>query len=131
MKGLILCLAASLTISAVAAEKSGLDDLQGKWSVTKTNREGDRYTQHLVIKDKRLTFEIRESSGEVRLHARGKIETEKVGPLNMLVISDIEAGRSATDLEAVEDERTSVFALREGKLVLVSNMDKERDNQPP
>lgn len=131
MKGLTLCLAVLLSVSALAAEKSGLDDLQGKWSVTKTNREGDRYTQHLDIKDSRLTFEIRDSSGEVRLHAKGSIKAEKAGRLNILVISDIEAGRSTSDLEAVDGGRTSVFAVRDGKLVLVSNMDRERENQPP
>lgn len=131
MKGSILCLVVSLSVSAVAAEKSGLDDLQGKWSVTKTNGEGDRYTQHLDIKDSRLAFELRDGSGEVRFYAKGKIKAEKAGPLNVLIVSDIEAGRSSSELEAVNGDRTSVFAMREGKLVLVSNMDKERDNQPP
>jgi len=114
-----------------AESSSGLDALQGKWSATKTNREGERYSQTLEIKKDKLTFQMLEPDNQVRFVAKGTVKTEKAGPLNVLTISGIEAGRSAEELSSVDDRRTSVYTLRGGRLILASNFDTERENERP
>ncbi len=71
------------------------------------------------------------SDDEVRLFAKGTVKAEKLGPFNVLKISDLEAGGSADDTKAVDDDRTSVYVLGDGTLTLASNLDKDRENQEP
>jgi uncharacterized protein (TIGR03067 family) len=113
------------------AADSALDELQGKWSVQKTNEEGRVYSQHLEFTQDKLTFELRREDGEVRFVAKAKVKTDKAGPLKTFTLSDIEAGRSSTELEPVDDQRSSVYTLRDGNLVIASNFDRERDNERP
>ena len=124
-------LAASVVPLLAAENSPGLDGLQGKWSATKTNREGERYFQTLEIKRDKLTFQMLEPDKTVRFMAKGTIKTEKAGPLNILSISGIEAGRSADELSPVDDRRTSVYTVRGTKLILASNFDTERENERP
>jgi hypothetical protein len=49
----------------------------------------------------------------------------------VLIAKDLRAGRTEDDLEPVDDQRVSVYAVRDGKLYLASGFDKERDNERP
>ena len=117
--------------SLLSAADSALDELQGKWSVKKTNDEDRVYSQSLEFAGDKLTFELRDEEGEVRFVAKARVKTEKAGPLKIFTLSDIEGGRSASELESVGDERASVYTLRDGKLVVASNFDRERDRERP
>ena len=121
-----------LTLSALAAgEAPSLEPLQGKWSVTKTNREGRAYSQTIEIKKNQMTLQIFDAEEQLRLHAQGTIKTEKNGPFEVLVVSDIRAGRSVSELESVDDPRSMIYALRGERLFLASNFDRERNNERP
>ena len=121
-----------LALGSHAAElSSGLKALQGKWSGARTNREGDRYAFTLEIKDDKLTFEAKDPGGDIRLVAKGTAKAEKSGPLNVLTLSNIRAGGSADDLQDVGDTRTSIYTIRDGKLLIASNFDRERENERP
>lgn len=125
-----LCL--SLTVaSATPADSPGLDALQGAWSAKRTNQEGQVVSQVLEIKKDRLIFTLVGADGEVRFFAKGAVAVEKLGPFQILKITGIQAGRSEDSLEAVDDDRTSVFVLDGDTLTLASNFDKTRANQPP
>lgn len=108
-----------------------LEPLQGKWSVTKTNQNGNRYSQLIEIKKDQLTFRIVGEDERVRLFAKGTVKAEKAGPFDALILSNIQGGRSEEELEPVDDDRASVYALRDGKLILAVNFDRERDNEKP
>ncbi|MBI4327525.1 MAG: hypothetical protein HY674_20010 [Chloroflexi bacterium] len=109
----------------------GLEPLQGKWSVTKTNQDGNRYSQLIEIKKDQLTFRIIDQDERVRLFAKGTVKVEKAGPFEALILSNIQGGRSEEELEPVDDDRASVYALRDGKLILAVNFDRDRDNERP
>jgi hypothetical protein len=126
-----LALVALLAPTAILAAGSGLDDLQGKWSGKRTNNEGRVFSQQMEFAQDKLTFELRNEDGELRFVAKAKVKTAKAGPLNTFTLFDIEGGRSNDNLERVDDERTSVFTVREGKLIVASNFDRERDNERP
>ena len=129
---LILCLCFTPLLGSFAAEStSALESVQGKWSVTKTNRENQRYSQTLEFKQGQFTFQRLDNDGQVRLMAKGKVQAEKAGPFEILKLSDIQGGRSAEELAPVDDTRAYVYAVREGKLILASNFDKERGNEAP
>ena len=112
---------------AIAADSA----LNGKWSMKRTNSEGRVSSQQLNISGDKMTFELRNADGELRLFAKANFKTEKAGPFKYFVLSDIEGGRSDNDLQSVDDTRTSVYTLREGKLIVASNFDRERDNERP
>jgi hypothetical protein len=125
-------LSLTLTLPAIAAEPApSLEPLQGKWQTTKTNNEGQRYSQVLSIQKDKLTFEIQDEDGQARFVAKATIKTERLGPFEVFTSSGIQAGRSVDALEAVDDSRASIYTLRDGKLIIASNFDKERENQRP
>jgi hypothetical protein len=125
-----LCL--SLVVaSATAADSPGLDALQGAWSAKRTNQEGQVVSQVLEIKKDRLTFTILGADSEIRFFAKGAVAVQKLGPFQTLKITGIQAGRSEDSVEAVDDDRTSVFVLDGDTLTLASNFDKAREGQPP
>jgi hypothetical protein len=122
----------ALALGTSAAESSSsLDAVQGKWSSTKTNRDGQRYAQILEIKKDRLTFQVLDDNKEVRFVAKGSVKSEAAGPFKLLVVSNIEAGRSADDLRSVDESRSHVYTFRDGQLVLASNFDHEREKERP
>jgi len=129
---LIASFLATANLPSIAAENSsGLEPLQGTWSVTKTNAEGHRYSQFMEITKDRLIFRLNGEDDQLRFYAKGTLKADKSGAFDILTISDMKGGRSAEDLESVDGNRALVFALREGKLILASNLDKERENEKP
>ena len=124
-----LCWAAALPLAA--ADNPSLDSLQGKWVAKKTSAEGQAYAQTLEIKKNKLTFQIANGDGEVRIFAKGIVKVEKVGPFNVMAVSDIQAGKSAEDTNAIDDDRSSPFVIEDETLTLASNLDKAREKQKP
>ena len=124
-----LCWAAFLP-SAVADSPS-LDSLQGKWVTKKTSPKGQAYTQTIEIRKNKLTFQIANSDGELRIFAKGMIKVDKLGALNVMTVSDIQAGKSADDTNAVDDDRSNPYLLDDETLTVATNLDKSRDNQKP
>lgn len=121
-----------VAMTASAAEISpGLKTLQGKWTAERTNSEGRRTTVVVDIKEDKLTFRSTDANGQVRLVAKGTVKSEKVGAFRALTLTDLKAGDSEEDLEPVDDERSSVYILRDGKLFLATGFDKARDNERP
>lgn len=125
----VLCLA--VAGSALAVDSPDLAALQGTWTTKKTNPEGVAYTQSIEFQKNKMTFKITAGDGAVRLMAKGDVKAEKLGPFNILKISDIEAGASASELQAINDDRISVYMLDDDKLVMASNFDKARNQQKP
>ncbi|MBI5388176.1 MAG: hypothetical protein HZA90_26220 [Verrucomicrobia bacterium] len=137
-----LCFTGLIILSARAADPApSLEPLQGKWSVTKTNREGRPYSQVIEIKKDQLTFQIFNAEERLRFVAKGiatrdqagpfTVKAQKAGPFGVLVVSDLRAGRSPEEMEPVDDCRALIYTLRDDTLFIASNFDKERDNEPP
>lgn len=124
-----LCWAAAFPLAA--ADNPSLDSLQGKWVTKKTSPEGQAYTQTIEIRKNKLTFQMANADGELRLFAKGQVKVEKLGPFNVLAVSDIQAGKSAEETNPVDDDRSSPFLIEDETLTLVSNVDKSRDDQKP
>jgi hypothetical protein len=122
---------ASAIASHCAELSSGLKALQGKWAGERKGRDGELYKFTLEFKGDKLTFEAKDPGGETRLMAKGTAKAEKSGAFNVLSLTDIRAGRSADDLQERDDTRASVYTLRDDKLYLASNFDKERENETP
>ena len=122
-----------LTIFMFCSSSAIADDLErlaGKWSLNKTNAEGQAYSQTIEIKKDKFTFKIVGSDDKVRLYAEGEIKLEKLGPFQVIAFTKIKAGQSASELEPVDDDRTSIYQLGDDTWTLGSNFDKERNQKP-
>lgn len=109
-----------------------LDLLAGKWSLQKTNAQGQRYTQQIEIKKDKFTFKISDAGGDTQLYAEGNVKLDKAGPLKVIVFSNIKAGRSASEIDSIDDTYTSIYRLDGDSTWLVaSNFDKDREEQKP
>ena len=125
-----LALAAALPSHTVLA----MDDaeaLAGKWSVKKVSEQGQAYTQTMTIKKDKFVFEILAAEGQLFLHAEGDLKLEKVGPFNAVHFLNIRGGRSASDLQDVDDEYVSIYRLEGDTWTVAANFDKERGPQRP
>ena len=129
----ILCAVAFATLFVTPAFSEDLEMLAGKWSVQKTNEDGQRYSQTMEIKKDKFVFKISEPAGETRLYAEGDVKVDKVGPFKTVVFSNIKAGQSSTDSSPIDDTYTSIYKLEtDGTWLVVMNFDKQRDeNQKP
>jgi hypothetical protein len=131
MKTLIhsICLASLLTCTAAFADD--LESLAGKWSVKKVSSKGQNFTQTIEVKKDKFVFEIRAEDDSVAVHAEGDFKLEKLGPFNAARFYNIRGGRSASDLEDVDDVYVSVYTLDGDSWIVASNFDKQRDGQNP
>lgn len=108
-----------------------LTDLQGKWTVKKnSDRYGD-VTQTLEVKDSAFTFRIQSKAGDTVLYAKGSVKVEKLGPFKCVKFVDIQGGYSESNLEAINDDRTGIYATGWNTLTLALNFDAYRDGEDP
>ena len=132
MKTQITAVLAVLGLTAVCATPAFGDDLEalaGKWSVQKTNDDGQRYTQQIEIKKDKFTFKITDKDGDTMIYAEGKAKLEKAGPFSTISFTDIQAGQSAGQLDAIDDTFTSIYKLDGDTWMLVMNFDKDHGEQ--
>jgi len=131
LKAVITIAVLALASTSIAAESPALAKLQGTWSGKRTSSEGQETTTTLEIKGEKLMVQLFNADKELRFIAKGDVKAEMQGPFQVMKITNIEAGRSASELERVNDERLNVYALRDDTLTLASNFDKERENEKP
>jgi uncharacterized protein (TIGR03067 family) len=132
MKTQITAIIAVLGLVAVWPTPALGDDLEalaGKWSVQKTNDDGQRYTQQIEIKKDKFTFKITDQDGDTMIYAEGKAKLDKAGPFNTISFTDIQAGQSAGQLDAIDDTFTSIYKLDGDTWMLVMNFDKDHGEQ--
>ncbi len=126
-----LVLSAMLALFAApalsAADSAGLEALQGKWSAK--GAEGDR--RSIEFKGEKITFEIAGADGQTRLAGKGTVKAAARGPFKVIEVSDLQAGRSAEDLQPSDEEVSIIYTFHEGALVLAVNFDKTRERQKP
>ena len=84
-----------LVVSAASAVAGDLQDLAGKWSVKKTNENGQVYTQVVEFKKEKFVFKMVSSEGKTFLHAEGDVKVEKLGPFKSVKFFNIKAGAAA------------------------------------
>lgn len=120
----------SLLLAASSAVAGDLETLAGKWTVKKTNEEGQAITQTVEIKKNKLTFTISRADGKISLYATGDIKLEKLGPFNVMKITNLEAGASASELSSENDDRAVIYQLGDDTWTVAMNFDKERDEKP-
>ena len=125
----ILVLLVTMVLSATAWADD-LASLQGKWTVKKTGDRG-AFTQQIEFKEKKFIFKILSADDAVMFIATGEVELKKQGAFSTARFFGLKAGRSDTELEAVEEERNSIYLLDGGQFYLASNFDKARDREKP
>ena len=135
MRKQILCMMSVFGLAAALATPVLADDLAtlaGKWSAKKTTDDGQKVTQELEIKKNKFTFKVM-ADGETRLYAEGDVKIDKAGPFSTVVFSNIKAGQSSTDSEAIDDTYTAIYKMVDNDTwLVVMNFDKDRDeNQKP
>lgn len=129
-------LLASLFVAALLSGGAALagDDLQaltGKWSIKRTNDEGQVFTQTLEVNKNKFVFEILGTDAALVLHGEGDLKLEKIGPFNSARFLNIRAGRTAADMSDVDDEYVLIYWLDGDTWTTASNFDKQRDRQKP
>ena len=105
--------------------------LSGKWSVKKTNDQGQNFTQTIEVKKDKFVFQIIGADDNVVIYAEGDLKLEKLGPFSSAKFYHIRGGPSAGNTQEVDDEYVSVYVLDEDTWTLSSNFDKPRENQKP
>jgi hypothetical protein len=122
-------LAGALTLAAGSALGQSFSDIQGKWTLQKkTDRFGDA-TQTVEFKDNAFTYKVTSKEGDTLLYAKGKAKVEKLGPFNVVKLTDIEGGNSESNLQSVDDDRTIIYSTGWNTLTVAVNFDRSRDGE--
>src|SRR6266576_2221401 len=87
--------------------------LAGKWSGRKVNEQGQHYTQTIEIKQDKFVYQRLEDGDKLVAIAQGDFKLEKVGAFKTARFSHVRAGESASNLEDMDEEYVSVYALDE------------------
>ena len=127
---LTLTLIALTMIPAVPTRAGDLEDLAGKWSVKKTNNQGQPYNQSIEVTKDKFVFQLLGDDGTVMLYAEGDLKLEKLGPFKSVKFTNIKAGLSATDTQSTDAEYQSVYMITDDGWTVASNFDKEREQKP-
>jgi len=130
MKNITLSLTTAFVLSTLGplgALANELDALAGKW-VAKVDAQGQTFKQTLEIKKNKFTFEAVRDGGQTVLYAEGEVKTEEYGPFKAVKFYNIQGGTSASasDLQAVDDDRTIIYSLGSNEMTVAANFDKER-----
>lgn len=118
-------------LGTLSAHPDDLSKLEGKWSVSKTNDQGQSYKQVIEIKKDKFKFRLLGSDDSVQFYAEGEIKLAKLGAFNSIKFTNIKGGASESDLQPVDDDRTSIYMLDGDSWLVASNFDKDRDGQKP
>jgi hypothetical protein len=126
----LLCLSvAAFCLSVPAADN--LETFAGKWSVKKVTEQGQDYTQTITVKKDKFIFQILGAENQVLLYAEGDLKLDKLGPFSTARFMNLRAGRSGSDLRAVDEEYVSVYRIDGDLWTVAANFDKDRDGQKP
>ena len=129
---LLLSLAVGASLfSFVAAAADDADALIGKWSVKKVNDQGREVTQTYTIKKGKAIFQMVGAEDRALIYAEGDLKLDKVGPFNAAHFVNVRGGRSADNLQDLDDEFVSVYRLDGDTLMMASFFDKEREQMQP
>ncbi len=128
MKKAITIIAAVFSLAALPlyARADDASVLNGKWVAKRTNSQGEAIQQVLEIKKDKFTFKILQDADQVAIYAQGDVKLEQLGPFKVARFSNIQGGRSAADLQPVDDEHVLIYTLSDNELTMASNFDKER-----
>ena len=126
----LIAVAAILILFMFTALADDLAKLEGKWSLKKTNAEGQSITQSIEITTNTFKFKIIRGD-QTTIYAEGQVKLEKSGPFNVVKFTDIKAGSSESDLDEINDDHVSIYVLGDDSWTLAANFDKDRGDQKP
>jgi len=116
-------------VTATSAVAQSFSDVQGKWIVKKKSGRFGEATQTIEFKDAKFTYKVVSKDGETLLYAKGKAKVEKLGPFNVIKLTEIEGGRSESELQAVDDDRTVIYMLADDTVTIALNFDRSREGE--
>ena len=117
---------ALLAFGALPVAADELEALSGKWVAERSDSQGRTAKQIIEIKKDKFTFKVLSDGDQVALYAKGDVKAEQLGPFKAARFYNIQGGRSDSDLQPVEDDRTVIYTLGDNELTVAANFDKER-----
>ncbi|MGO8928429.1 MAG: hypothetical protein ACLQU3_16295 [Limisphaerales bacterium] len=118
------------TLGSASASADDLDALAGKWVAERTDAQGRAFKEVLEINKNRFKFQVTSPADDRGIYAEGDVKTETLGPFKTAKFYNIQGGRSPSDLQPVDDDRTVIYTLGYNEMTAAVNFDKERDEPP-
>lgn len=129
LRKLALITLVTVTLAGANLLAQSLSEIQGKWTSKKnTERNGD-VVQFLTVKDGTFSYKMQSKTGETLLRAKGTVKVEKLGPFNVLKLSDIEGAYGEDTLQATNDDRAIIYMKGWNTLTLALNFDSVREGE--
>ncbi|MEO7677703.1 MAG: hypothetical protein ABIV39_13160 [Verrucomicrobiota bacterium] len=110
------------------ADDSGA--LAGKWTEKKTSDEGRAETRVLEFKKDKFSFSVLNSEDNFVFYAEGDFQLEKLGPFSSIKFKNMKIGESVANTQPYDENRDSIYQLRDGALMLAMEFDAVRDQKP-
>ena len=132
MKTNLMILAAGIVFAALGrapAVADDLDALAGKWIAEHNDPQGRAVKHVLEISKNKFKLQMTRVTDDRSTYAEGEVKAEALGPFKTAKFFNLQGGRSPSDLQPLDDERTVVYKLGSGEMTMAVNFDKER-NEP-
>jgi hypothetical protein len=118
------------TLGSASASADDLDVLAGKWVAERTDAQGRAFKQVLEINKNKFKYQVTSPADDGGIYAEGDVKVETLGPFKTAKFYNIQGGRSPSDLQPVDDDRTVIYTLGDNEMTVAVNFDKERDEPP-
>jgi hypothetical protein len=94
----------------------------------RTNRRaGPRFQASPGNKKNKFKFQVTSPADDRGVYAEGDVKVETLGPFKAAKFYNIQGGRSPSDLQPVDDDRTVIYTLGDNEMTVAVNFDKERE----
>lgn len=121
----------ALTSLAITAVAQSFSDVEGKWTARKKDPRYGEVVQTVEFKNNTFTYRVVTKDNETLLYAKGKASVDKLGPFNVIKLTEIEGGNSEYDLWPANDDRTVVYVRGYNTLTAAVNFDRDRPGEEP
>jgi len=106
------------------------ESMHGKWTLKRTNQEGEPVVQKLIFKAGTFEFRMMSEGGSTLIFAQGKAQVQSAGKVQVIMLTKIKAGQSDTEIESIDMEFQAPVRVSGSTMYFASGLDEERNEAP-
>lgn len=104
--------------------------MHGKWSVNRTNENGEKLVQKLVLTKDNIKFRVMTEGGSTVMYVEGKAQIAKAGKISVIQLSNLQGGQSDSDLQSIDQEFHAPIMASYNTLYVTVGFDGESQEDP-
>lgn len=104
--------------------------MHGKWSVKRTNENGEKLVQKLVLGKDSIKFRVMTEGGSTVMYVEGKAQIAKAGKISVIQLSSLQGGQSDSDMQSIDQEFHAPIMASYNTLYVTVGLDGDSQEEP-